>query len=356
MHRTHAVGGTRVPRLAHPDDLVDPAALEPIVGAIAGITRAPLTTPGFSGSSHERLTLAMRDGSTRTLVLKRPRPEADWLARRTGDRAGREALLLDEPGLAEVWQAFANPCLAWASARGEIALLMIDLAPHLLPDVREPIAEDHEHRLLAALADMHARFWESPVLDRPWLARPDQLIGILSPAAVEAHVAAGTSIPVLQRAAQGWRIALATLPSRLADWMRETPEQAFAPYAHLPRTLTHGDAKVANFAPLPDGRVAAFDWALVGAGPVAMELAWHLAVNASRLSGTREASIARYRRLLEAALGRALGDAFWRDTESLAVRAGAMMLLWSKALALEAGGDRARAEWNWWVERLEASL
>jgi hypothetical protein len=28
------------------------------------------------------------------------------------------------------------------------------------------------------------------------------------------------------------------------------------------------------------------------------------------------------------------------------------MLLWSKALALEAGSDSARDEWAWWVERL----
>jgi hypothetical protein len=29
------------------------------------------------------------------------------------------------------------------------------------------------------------------------------------------------------------------------------------------------------------------------------------------------------------------------------------MLLWSKALSLEAGATWARAEWDWWMERLE---
>jgi len=101
-------------------------------------------------------------------------------------------------------------------------------------------------------------------------------------------------------------------------------------------------------------RIAAFDWAMVGACPVALDLGWHFAVNATRLPGTKEQTIARYRRLLEAALGRTLGDPFWRDTESLAVLGGAMTLLWSKALALESGGDRGRAEWDWWVARLEA--
>jgi hypothetical protein len=31
------------------------------------------------------------------------------------------------------------------------------------------------------------------------------------------------------------------------------------------------------------------------------------------------------------------------------------MLLWSKALAVEAERPGALAEWNWWVEQLEAA-
>lgn len=40
----------------------------------------------------------------------------------------------------------------------------------------------------------------------------------------------------------------------------------------LPRTLLHGDARVANFALLPGQRVTAFDWALIGAGPATIDL------------------------------------------------------------------------------------
>src|SRR6185503_14082168 len=70
-HTGGVIGG--VPRLADPAALTDRAALEPIVGAIASVSSAPLATPGFSGSTHERLTLRLGDGSTRTLVLKRTR-------------------------------------------------------------------------------------------------------------------------------------------------------------------------------------------------------------------------------------------------------------------------------------------
>ncbi|HEY7728921.1 MAG TPA: phosphotransferase [Candidatus Eisenbacteria bacterium] len=71
----------------------------------------------------------------------------------------------------------------------------------------------------------------------------------------------------------------------------------------LPRTLLHGDAKVANFALMPDSRVAELDWALVGAGPASVDLGRYLAVNASRLARPKEEAVARYRTLLAERLG-----------------------------------------------------
>ena len=230
---------------------------------------------------------------------------------------------------------------------------MDDLAPHLLPDVREPLAEEQEHRILEALATLHARFWDSPALDLPWLTRPHHLFNLIGSRAVDGEATGGLSHPILARAHEGWKAAFAQLPPRLVERLSEPASALAERGAHLPRTLTHGDVKVANFALVPGGRVAAFDWALVGACPVALELGWYLAVNATRLAGTKEQTIVRYRGLLEGALGRALGDVFWADTENQAILAGGAMLLWSKALALESGGARARAEWDWWVARLE---
>jgi aminoglycoside phosphotransferase (APT) family kinase protein len=231
---------------------------------------------------------------------------------------------------------------------------MDDLSPYILPDVREPITDEQEERLLAAVAALHARFWDAPALDLPWLARPEHLLGLLNSGELARVAERGFPHPVLERAHAGWRAAFARLPARTVALLRESPAALAARIAHLPRTLIHGDFKVANFALLPEGRVAAFDWALVGAAPVAIELAWHLAVNATRLPGSKEQSIARYRRGLEAALGRTPGDAFWKETVENAVVMGAAMMLWSKAMALESDRDGARAEWDWWVERLAA--
>lgn len=325
-----------------------------VLGPVTGVSAEPLvTTTGYSGSRHTRLHLRLANGAARSLVLKRTQVAGDWLSARTDDRVGREGQLLGEPSLDDVWSAFACPYLAWAAADGEVALLMDDLSDFILPDVREPIAVEHEAGMLAAVAAQHARYWESPALDLPWLTRPAQLLGLLN-ATELARMAPAFPHPVVERAHAGWQVAFARLPTRAAALLRQSPDDLAARAAHLPRTLTHGDFKVANFALLPDGRVAAFDWAVVGATPVATELGWHLAVNATRLPGTKEESIVRYMSALESALGRALGERFWKDTVESAVLMGAAMLLWSKAMALASGLPRAEAEWDWWVERLEA--
>jgi len=334
--------------------MAEPDVLARVLGPVAEVQASNLATSGFSGSTHRRLAVRLADGGTRSLVLKRTRVADDWLSSQTGDRVGREGLLLSEPALNRVWDAFACPYLAWSSSDGDVGLLMEDLTPYLLPDVREPIGEEQEERLLGALAAMHTAFWESPTLSLPWLARPDQLFGLLNAATLETMAERGFPHAVLGRAHAGWSAAFRRLPERVSALLREPPESLAARGTHLPRTLTHGDFKVANFALMPDGRVAAFDWAVMGAGPVATELGWHLAVNATRIPGPKEDSIARYRKALESALGHALDGAFWKDTVENAVLAGGAMLLWSKALALDSGAARARGEWDWWVERLAA--
>jgi hypothetical protein len=342
-----------VVRLATVAALASPEGLEPIVGPVAEVVSAELRSPGFSGSTHRRLTVRLRSGAVRRLVLKRTVMAADWTLRRSGDRIGREGLLLGEPRLAAAWDAFACPYRAWASEEGELGLLMDDLSADLLPDVREPAAEAQEERILSALATLHARFWDSRALDLPWLTRPQQLFDLVGVHACAEEIAGGRALPIHQRSHEGWAIALRRLPAKTVELLRESPVTLAERSAHLPRTLTHGDAKVANFALAADGRVAAFDWAFVGAGPVATELGWYLAVNASRLAAGKEHTIASYRRLLESRLGRALEPQLWTDIEGQAVLAGGAMLLWSKALALESGAPGARDEWDWWVERLE---
>lgn len=333
--------------------LTDAVSLSSIVGRVDRVRIEPLHGVGYSNASLTRLEVHAGDPEHRCFVLKRTRLDQDWTARRTEDGRGREALFLTESALAPVWEIFACPYVACAAEPGEIGLLLRDLTPELLPDVRAPLEAEQETALLAALARLHARFWDAGALTIDWLVRPAQYCDLLAPSVAADPAALAELSPSLRvDVPRGWASALSRLPPAVArhlthpgvDWERR--------WADLPRTLLHGDAKVANFAILPDGRVSAFDWAMVGAGPCTIDLGWYLAVNASRLSGLKEQIVGRYRSSLETALGEQLPDSLWTRLESVAIVCGARMLLWSKALGLDGGRPGAREEWNWWLDRL----
>ena len=317
--------------------------------SIAALTRTathvePLTGVGFSGANLFRVRTA--DGA---FVLKRSRPDAEFTARRTNDRHGREAMLLAEEALADVWECFECPYAAYAIEVGEIGLLLHDLSDALLPDVRAPLTDSQEHLITGALARMHARFWDR-VPAREWLARPADYCDLLAPCAVaDAEV---FPPPVRDGLLRGWKSALARLPDDIAELLTSDGAEWEQRWAHLPQTFIHGDVKVANFAITIDGRVCAFDWALAGTGPCTIDLGWYIAINASRLAFSKEMTIRRYRNQLEFAMEKPIPGDLWRELEDVAVICGARMLLWSKALALDTGREGAREEWDWWVGRL----
>jgi hypothetical protein len=341
------VNTTRCDRI---DLLTDREFLSSILGPVRELRRDAMGTPGFSGSTHERFHADLEDGDRVSLVLKRTRLNADWTAYRSGDTKGREALLLATPELARVWEVFASPYVAFATSEGEIALLMHDLGPYLLPDVREAVSIELEDALLSRLAALHAAHWGAAL--PAWLAQPASMFSVLGPIVLGEDPHPPLPSPLGDRMAEGWREALSRVPDSAARMLRMPAAELEARLAHLPRTLVHGDAKVANFGFLPGGRVAAFDWAMVGAAPVSVDLGWYLAVNASRLARSKEEVLRHYRGLLEVARGVRLEESEWQELVDAALLSGAMMLLWSKALAMRDDRPGARAEWEWWVERI----
>jgi hypothetical protein len=334
-----------------PDVLTGVGLLAKLLGPIDSVKRHPLGTVGYSGATHERIDARLRSGERRTLVFKRVCLAADLTAVRTGDTRGREAALLGEPALAGVWDVFGCPYLACSARDGEIGLLMTDLAEYLLPDVDEPLTQGEEDAIISSLARLHARFWDAEVLATPWLNPPERQFALLGPSAGAEEAGWRAALSFRDAVRRGWDVALTRLPAAVADQLRQ-PAAFARECAALPRTLLHGDAKVANFALLGDGRVAAFDWALIGAGPCTLDLGWYLAVNAGRLVRSKEDVIAHYRALLEAELGHAIRSEIWERLLSAGLLCGAAMGLWEKALAAESGTKRTSAEWDWWVSQL----
>ncbi len=324
-----------------------------MLGPVARVERTPIGRLGHSGATHERLQVQLQNGDRLALVLKRTQLSDDWTAFASGDGLGREVQLLRTSALGAVWDAFANPYVACAVEPDQIGLLMDDLSGHIWPDrvgvsAQRPILEPEEDAVLGALGRLHARYWQSEALTLPWLLQPPIRFNLMGP-----HASWRERLPHGHQISRGWAAALSHLPGPVAELLTTPPEQLFRRYADLPRTLLHGDAKVPNFALLPDGRVAALDWAWVGVGPPTIEVGWYLAINGGRLARPRDAVLGRYRQLLEAELRTALSNDLWDRLVGIGVLCGAVMLLWEKALALEeAPSPRIAAEWQWWVDAL----
>jgi hypothetical protein len=342
-------------RLPTIDALSDPDALAAVVGPVTSIERSPLATLGYTytGNTLERLDLRLASGSRLTLVLKRIATTLNWVGRRSGDAVDREVALLAEPALTGVWEVLECPYRAFAVSGGGTGLLMDDLSDHLLPDIDEPIALADEDALLAALAALHARYWESDVLRLPWLAAPAVRFALLGPQAAMEEAQQPEPDAFFDDVRRGWEMAFSLLPPHIKHLLSRPASVLASDCDGLPSTLLHGDAKVANFALLPGRRVAAFDWQLLGVGPATLDLGWYLAVNAGRLARPKEHVIARYRDLLESHLVHPLSNLLWERMASVGILCGALMLLWSKALNLEeSGSPYAVEEWNWWVTQL----
>jgi Phosphotransferase enzyme family len=342
---------TRLPSIAA---LADADALGVVAGPVRSVAVEPLGGIGYSSAALSRVTITLKAGGERRYVLKCTSLGEDWMALRSRDLTGREAQLIGDEQFAGVWDVFDCPYVAFAAEADRTGLLMTDLTANLLPDARAPLSPDQEDALLRALAALHARFWNSPALDRTWLMTPSDYCDLLGPAvAGDAAAIATLSSQLKQGVPSGWTSAMPRLTGAAAAKLTCAGDEHRHAWQDLPRTLVHGDVKVANFAILPGGRVSAFDWAIAGAGPCTIDVGWYLAVNASRVTGTKEQLLARYRALLEGARGERIEDRTWRRLEEVAITCGARMLLWSKALALDAGRPGADAEWAWWVDRLE---
>lgn len=345
-----------VKRFPTPASLTDPAALMALFGPVRSVHVGPLEkASGFSSSTHERVELELEDGARRSLVLKVTDVAKDWIARRTGDTFGRETLVLSEPRLAPVWEIYERPYLAYAIGEGRIALLSTDLSEWLFPDERAPISQSKEQRLIEAMARLHATFWDADLHGVRGLAEPRIVCDLVGHAlAKDAESLASVHEGVRDSIVRGWARVQDLLPAKDSAWLTRPAESCMEQWSRFPQTLLHGDVKVANFAVLPNGRVAAFDWAVTTLGPCGFELGWYLAVNGTRLSGSKESFLERYRQALEEALGRHLDETLWAPMVEVAVFTGARTLLWSKALALDGGTDAARREWAWWADRLAA--
>jgi hypothetical protein len=337
---------------------------------------------GLSGADLTRIRLLMPAGDwpgapcrMQGRVVKRVVAEGGWLGAATHDIQVREATL---------WQAGLPRWLPKrialavehvtrdASVQPGATLFMRDMRGHLMRHpYRTPLGRlpDSVLDLLDALAALHSRFWQSPLLDeeRLGLASPRDTLLWLSPTVVGERIAAGDSQPYLRLAQRGWDAFFELIPEEDATTLRAVfalPEETLRAIERNPRTLIHGDVWGPNIGWLPPTRnsprkghrLLLLDWALAAAAPAPYDVlslcgAWHtlrptLLMAAYRARLTRRLAARGVR--LTSAQWQGLADAAYLRTTLTAGEA------WARAVedAPSALAHRqAEARLLWWARR-----
>jgi hypothetical protein len=305
--------------------------------------RRPFVNPdGRSAATFEQVWI---DGVPH--VVKYLHPDHDFMMRVSGDLGSRsvrawQAGLLDcAPGVVD--HAIVGAAAGWGRNGWGAALLMRDVSADLLPLGDTPIPSDQHATFIDHLAAFCAATWG-------WRDDPTSGPGLLPYAArwgwfghlaVEGERQLGWPEAVPRVAEEGWRRFAERAPAdvvRLVDGLRWDVAPLAAALQETPSCFLHGDVKASNTGRAADGRTVLIDWAYVGEGPACHELAWHLALDRSRLPTSKEATVDAFRAALER---HGIDTAAWWDRQlSLCLLGGVVQFGWEKAL-----GDGEELDW-----------
>jgi hypothetical protein len=300
---------------------------------------------GRSGSLLERVVLA----GGQTLVVKHVRDGGDWIMRASHDH-GRAAELWSSGVLAKVPAVIDHAVVGAERVDGGWVVIMRDVSAVLVPD-HARLTRGDSRRVLEAAAALHARFWDEPPLT---LCSMVDRYQFLSPATTRREATGADEVPKL--IGRGWERFAEVVPADLVEpvlAILERPEPFAAALSSFGSTLVQGDLKLGNLG-LTSDRVVMLDWGTqTGWAPPAVEVAWYLAINWSRIDASREQVLDDFRA--------AEGDRHDEDALRLALLGGLVQLGWDKALHASGHPDpavRAREadDLAWWTARARAAL
>jgi len=304
--------------------------------------------PSGDGKSGSRLERWRLDDGT-TVVVKTISPEWDWIMRATRDE-GRIDVLWQSGVLDLVPPAIDHGILLVERVGHECSVVMRDLSATLLPD-DYVLSRAQSQCIVRAAAELHEAFFDREV---PELCQLEDLYSLLSPTGTAAQDAdAGT---VTQFFGRGWERFHELVPGDVSEAIAailDRPASLATELAKRPATLIHGDLKLSNLG-LDGERVVVVDWGTqTTVAPPAVEYAWYIAINASRIDASHDELLEDVRHA-----GRHRHD---EDALRLALLGALVQLGWDKALqATEAPDrlvrDREREDLGWWVARAREAL
>ena len=238
----------------------------------------------------------------------------------------------------------------WGRDDWGCAVLMRDVTDELIPPDDSLLTEEQHLSFLEDLAGFSARNWD--LADEHGLLPTARYWEFFGTRVIEAERRLGFPETVPRVAHDGWQRFHERVPVDLADAihaLRSDASPLVDAITHTPFTLLHGDWKLGNLGRGRDGRTVLIDWAYVGVGPVAHELAWYLALNRARLPEgyTKEITIDAFAFALSAA---GVDRTGWWDQQLRVCLLGALVQFgWEKAL----GPDD---ELRWWCDRAREGL
>jgi hypothetical protein len=312
-------------------------AVPTVAELLAGVDRRePLSTADSkSGTALERVWIGGEPH-----VLKHLSWAGDWIARATEDRECRP-LRVWRSGLLDRLPDCLDPAVVAVGHdpdTGATALLMRDVAAHLVPPGDAPLPVPQHLRFCAHMARLHATLWEWPDPPGPGELTPYRVrFSALSPA-TGARERAGGGVPAVLEPAWAAMVAAVPTAGRLALALAADPAPLVTALRGTPQSFVHGDWKAGNLGTLPDGRTVLLDWQWPGRAAPLTDLCWYLAVNAARLPVSREETVAAYRAALERC---GVDTTGWWDRQLRLALLGAFVQL---------GWDKSGDELAWWAE------
>ncbi len=181
-----------------------------------------------------------------------------------------------------------TPWCAYIGDGDDAPLLLEDLAGLRTEDQIKGMRVADAEVMMDTLADLHARFWEAPGLDRPWLATP--AVGPFAEMIAQL-VASGAADLAEQYAAGAPAAVLTAAVDAAADW-----ENVLARCAEGPQTLVHNDCRLDNLFFADDATPCLIDWQIAACTRGTQDIGYLLAgsLDSNALAAHWRELLARY--------------------------------------------------------------
>jgi hypothetical protein len=245
------------------------------------------------------------------LVLKRMRPEKDWLAIGSDDNRCRAVRVWQYGLLDRLQPHIHHHTLAACHEGDEYAILMHDISPGLVSFGKEITAQMFRS-MLDGLAAMHAIFWEDEYLTAVELGLCSMRSRLAIYGTEKLHLYQNTP-QIAADIAQGFEALLNMIEPDVRDALQsllQNPQPLSDALSNYPATLVHGDYRLDNLALTPEsGELVVFDWQNAAYIPATIDLCWFSIFGNVFHPG--EDWIPYYQRILFTLLGTRFDHALW---------------------------------------------